>query len=303
MKLDGTIEEFQSNDENQKDLFHCLTCSLGTFGIILSIRLELSKLFYLKLNQHRLEFHEFLNHLPIYLSSSDHFRYMWYPHTNQGIAYHIQRINPIEIKQSISLLSKIKSCFRYSLIGHHLLEFLFYLSLSIPKLVYWINRIYLKIDGKTFEKIDRCDRIFNFDCLFRQYASEWAIPLDETVSCLTDLEKLIENHYVHFPIEIRFNKDETSSYLSPCYQRKTCWINIVSYRPYGKNHYQHRAFFQDFENVCLKYSGRPHWAKEHPLTNDELSKLYPKWKFFNEKRQEYDRNNLLINDCLLKIFI
>lgn len=116
MKLNGELKEYRLEDD--EDLFRCLTCSLGTFGIIINIRLQVSRLFYLELNQHLLEFNKFLNSLPVYYSSSDHFRYMWYPHTNYGIAYHLNRVEPRLIyKKKNSILTKIYSWFRFSLIG------------------------------------------------------------------------------------------------------------------------------------------------------------------------------------------
>ena len=158
------------------------------------------------------------------------------------------------------------------------------------------------MNGKSNYKIDRCDKLFNFDCLFYQYANEWAIPLDRAVLCLIELEKLFETYTnVHFPIEIRFSKED-SSYLSPAYQRKTCWLNTVAYRPYGKNHFQHRSFFIAFESICYKHHGRPHWAKEHPLTNESFSKIYPKWTLFHQIRKEFDPDNLFVNDYLQNMF-
>lgn len=112
MKLDGEIREYRLEDD--EDLFRCLTCSLGTFGILLSVRLEVSSLFFLELNQQPLEFHRLLNTFSVYYSSSDHFRYMWYPHSNGGIAYHLKRVEPRLIKeQRPSIFSRIRS----SLIG------------------------------------------------------------------------------------------------------------------------------------------------------------------------------------------
>jgi len=116
MTLTGEINEYKL-DGDDDDLFRCLTCSLGTFGVILSLRLQVSSLFYLELNQNPLEFRSFLNTLPVLYTSSDHFRYMWYPHTNHGIAYHLTRIQPRQIKSNKSFLTKIYSWFRYSLIG------------------------------------------------------------------------------------------------------------------------------------------------------------------------------------------
>lgn len=189
------------------------------------------------------------------------------------------------------------------ILGHYLLEFLFFLSLYLPSLVRLINNLYVRLDAQVIHQIDRCDKLFNFDCLFYQYASEWAIPLDEAVACLKELESVMDqDETVHFPIEIRFSRDEHLSYLSPAYQRKTCWINTVAYRPYGKIHSEHRRFFQRFESICAKYHGRPHWAKEHPLIWKDFQGLYPQWELFHTKRREFDPKNLLINDCLTNIF-
>ena len=117
MKLNGELKEYHYEDD--KDLFHCLACSLGTFAIIVSIRLQVSPSFHLELNQYMLEFRSFVNTLSIHYSSSDHFRYMWYPYTNSGIAYHLTRILPriINNNDNNSLFSRIWSWFKYSLIG------------------------------------------------------------------------------------------------------------------------------------------------------------------------------------------
>jgi L-gulonolactone oxidase len=123
MKLNGELKEYRLEDD--EDLFRCLTCCLGSFGIIISVRLQLSPLFYLELRQNALEFRTFLNTLPIHYTSSDHFRYMWYPHTNSGIAHHLTRVQPRSINRKISFLSRIFSWFRYSIIGINYSNILF----------------------------------------------------------------------------------------------------------------------------------------------------------------------------------
>ena len=113
MKLDGEVREYRLEDD--EELFRCLTCSLGTFGIIISVRLQVSPLFYLSLNQYSLEFHQLLNSLSVHCLSSDHFRYMWYPHTNRGIAYHLTRVEPQPLPPPSR--SSLFSWIRSSLIG------------------------------------------------------------------------------------------------------------------------------------------------------------------------------------------
>ena len=41
-----------------------------------------------------------------------------------------------------------------------------------------INRLYYdqQLRGQTTVRVDESVKVFNFDCLFRQHVSEWAIP-------------------------------------------------------------------------------------------------------------------------------
>jgi L-gulonolactone oxidase len=322
MQLNGKEKEF--TEEQDKELFRCLTCSLGSFGVITSVRLKVVPQFDLELNRYYLSYNSFLETFKTHYSSSDHFYYLWYPHTNGGIANHLTRVSPRKISPKKSIFSRFTSWIRSSLIGkiidwffvvflihfcldHYLLEFLFFVSLWIPRLVIYINRFYLRLDRRSYHEIARCDRLLNFDTVIRQYATEWAVPLDEAVSCLTQLHQWIDKHYsrtpVHYPIVVRFSCSENSSYLSPGFERATCWINVASTRSYGISHSQHRPLFEAFETIFQQHKGRPHWAKEHPLTGKNLRQVYPQWDLFHEKRQQFDPNNLFVNDYLKKIFI
>ncbi|MEE8245145.1 MAG: D-arabinono-1,4-lactone oxidase, partial [Pseudomonadales bacterium] len=50
------------------------------------------------------------------------------------------------------------------------------------------------------------------------------------------------------------------------------------------------------------YEGRPHWGKVHSLGAAELTKLYPRFKEFQEIRQSLDPQGRLLNDHLRKLF-
>jgi L-gulonolactone oxidase len=116
-------------------------------------------------------------------------------------------------------------------------------------------------------RVDRHDRILNFDCLFQQYVTEWAIDQRYTCQALAELRDYIEQSRlsVHFPIEIRFggerptaaaSSDASSSsssggdgiWLSPCYSRAQTWIGIIMYRPYGKD-VEYQKYFEGFERI------------------------------------------------------
>jgi len=51
-----------------------------------------------------------------------------------------------------------------------------YLATVIPSIIPWINTLASKIvSGGSNGRIDSSYRIFEMECLFRQYVSEWAI--------------------------------------------------------------------------------------------------------------------------------
>lgn len=117
LTLNGEIVDVRRDDPSQLDLFRSLSCSLGAFGILLAVQLDLSPLFYLQLHQHRLDFASFLAELPVHASASDHFRYMWYPHTQTGIAYHLQRVAPTTPVTRPHLFRRLFSSLRHRIIG------------------------------------------------------------------------------------------------------------------------------------------------------------------------------------------
>lgn len=84
--------------------------------------------------------------------------------------------------------------------------------------------------------VDASYRVFNVECLFKQYTTEWAIPLSQAAAAiramrdwLDEESRLSEGVRIHFPVEIRF-ADADGIWLSPCQGRKTCFIGIVLYR-------------------------------------------------------------------------
>ena len=61
-------------------------------------------------------------------------------------------------------------------IGYYVLELLYWIATFVKPLIPVINNFYFKLASKTKIKCDISYKIFNFDCLFKQYAFECAIP-------------------------------------------------------------------------------------------------------------------------------
>ncbi len=149
----------------------------------------------------------------------------------------------------------------------------------------------------------------NFDCKFKQFVSEWAIPIEHTTEAMKELKELIEQHlvqqnvFVHFPIEVRFVKKDTIL-LSPCYEQDVCYIGIIMYRPYGKTVPNVEKYFKESADCMLKFNGKPHWAKEL-ITKQPVDwrAMYPtSWERFCRVKQQVDPQGLFDNEWSKQVF-
>lgn len=130
---------------------------------------------------------------------------------------------------------------------------------------------------------------------------EFAIPIEETAVTLYRLKAWIENNfYAHLPVEIRFVKAD-NFYLSPCYKRDSCYINIVMYRPFNKK-ISYEEYWNAYEDIMLTAHGRPHWAKDYVVSSQQLQKSYPFFDKFLKIRKSLDPDGMFLNKNLRKAF-
>lgn len=142
--------------------------------------------------------------------------------------------------------------------------------------------------------------VFNFDCLFPQYTAEYAIPYEYTGAALLALRAWLDREHAkddgvrtHFPVEVRF-VDADGIWLSPSYGRRTCYIGLVQFRPYGLP-VRYRRLFARFDALMRQFDGRPHWAKTHTSYRAELLTRFPHMRDWLEVVAHYDPQRVLVN--------
>ncbi|GFY46877.1 l-gulonolactone oxidase [Trichonephila inaurata madagascariensis] len=288
--------------EKDFDVFQATVCSLGSFGIILTVTIQCEQAFNLHMRQYGLPLKDVVENLDVHLTGSDHFRFMWFPYTDNVVVSHTSRTDLPARKET--WLRKIWDLFWNYGIGYHALEFCYYVSTFFPHWVPHINRIfYYLLFSTSSTKTDRSYRVFNFECLFKQYVNEWAIPIEKTGVVLWQLREWIETTpdvYVHFPIEVRFTKAD-NIFISPAFGRDTCYINIIMYRPYGKS-VPYKKYWEAYEHIMLQAGGRPHWAKAHSITAQTFRHMYPLFTKWCSIRQQLDPINMFMNSYMTRIF-
>ena len=242
----------------EPDLFQAARCGLGALGVISTVTLRLEPAFRLRERRLTQSLERTLADLPELRASSEHFKFLWYPHTDDAVLFALDRTTqPIERPSSSYVQDQI--------VNHHLLESLLYVASFRPALVPAINRLYYntQLRGQKSIRVDNSVDVFNFDCLFKQYVSEWAIPRyvcldpqmplprehtltltllhtdagarmlhsEHAAAALRELKAFVDRtgFPAHFPVEVRFVAAD-DIWLSPAYGRPTCFIGIIMYR-------------------------------------------------------------------------
>ncbi|CAB4000735.1 L-gulonolactone oxidase-like [Paramuricea clavata] len=289
--MDAQGEIIKCSSNMNKEIFDAARCHLGALGIILDITWQCEKPYKLCSSRKAGKLDELLDNLENDVVQSEHFKFLWWPHTDNVATINVDRTDK-PVKTS-------KSWFWDYLIGFHLLQFMYWLSTFFPSLVKYINRYHFSwLKSQPEEIIDEAEKIFTFDCLFAQYVNEWAIPREKTAYVLKRLKKWLDESgfYAHMPVEVRFvAKDDI--YMSPAFGRDVCFIGIIMYRPYRKS-VPHEDFWNFYEDLMFSVGGRPHWGKAHKLGSQALRKIYPNFDDFRNICSKLDPGRLFVNEYL-----
>ncbi|XP_034517220.1 L-gulonolactone oxidase isoform X3 [Ailuropoda melanoleuca] len=237
-----------------------------------------------------------LNNLDSHLKKSEYFRFLWFPHSeNVSVIYQDHTNKPP---------SSSANWFWDYAIGFYLLEFLLWISSFLPGLVGWINRFFFwLLFTRKKESSNLSHKIFTYECRFKQHVQDWAIPREKTKEALLELKAMLEAHpkmVAHYPVEVRFTRGD-DILLSPCFQRDSCYMNIIMYRPYGKD-VPRLDYWLTYETIMKKVGGRPHWAKAHNCTRKDFEKMYPAFSKFCAIREKLDPTGMFLNAYLEKVF-
>ncbi|KAG0411721.1 hypothetical protein HPB47_011144, partial [Ixodes persulcatus] len=257
--------------ESNPEVFLAAACGLGAIGVVVAVTVQCEAAFRLRESRHSCSLQPVLENLDVHLKSSDHFRCLWYPHTDTAVCFHLTRTD--EAVTRLPLFPRAWKWLVEYAFGYYVMEALLYLSCWVPPLVPWLNRLFLwALFAPPKQRVDLSHRVFNYECRFKQHVNEWSIPrrvrsdalvdkaLEKTAVALWKLKEWIDNTpdtYVHIPVEVRFVRQD-DIFLSPACGRDSCYINVIM--PYGRT-VPHEPYWAAYEGIMRGLGGRPHWAK------------------------------------------
>eukprot|EP00164_Ancoracysta_twista_P003804 GFYU01005100.1.p1 GENE.GFYU01005100.1~~GFYU01005100.1.p1 ORF type:complete len:507 (-),score=144.41 GFYU01005100.1:154-1674(-) len=306
-----------SETENSQYL-PAVRISLGTLGVFSTVTLQCVPEFKLKSVEYPMKFTTALEELPRLAQQHEFVKVWWFPHTDYVQVFEINRIEEQEHKaicdagasaEAQGAIPVFKSWWENRVIGRHCTEAMFYAALKKPSLVPMVNR---QLRNRLFYKRVTSGRSDHVLCGrqhgdesdgLRMNVNEIAIPIENAVPALRDLSTMLarEGLFMHFPVDIRFTAPD-DTWLSPAYQRRSCYIGICARKPYMMEDPQCPKVFALFERIMKSHGGRPHWGKLHTFKRNDLHHLYPKFEDFLAVRETLDPTGVFLNPHTEQLF-
>jgi len=254
LKLVSATGEVIAIDERTPDLLHAARLSLGLLEILVEISFACVPAFSLELTVAPATLDDALSDLPKHLEA-DHFGFWWFPHIDI-VALRSSRRGTFDATPPPGRWTDWRTNhwiagYRY---GAELLA-----AGSNPRLVARANgRLFGDLFAGPCTIAGPSHDVFGVTAHLRHDVIEYAVPIERAAEAIRALQRLLNRgrHICHAPIDVRFTAADTS-WLSPAYQRRSCWIGLMIYRPYGRE-LPWSALFHEIDDLFASMEGRPH---------------------------------------------
>jgi len=289
-----TLVDGQGNivEINQEDaLLHFVRVGVGALGIIVHVKIRTVPKFALHVEEKPMRLSHVLDNLEDLVSRNDHFEFFWIPHTKWALTKQNNRTD-----LPLAPIPSLKKWWQKSFMENTAFGMVCRLGKLFPAL---IPRLATALPGSgSTSYVDESFRVFASERKVKFVEMEYAIPYEHCRSAIEDIERVIfeKNYKVSFPVEVRFTAGD-DNVLSTAHARQSAYIAVHMFKgsDYG-------SYFASVAEIMAKYEGRPHWGKMHFLSNEQLSRLYPRWAEFLAVRDKLDPQRTFHNDYLDQVF-
>ena len=323
LTADGRLLEL--SPDSQPALFSAALVNLGALGIVTELTMKAVPAFQLTVEEEVRDFAHVVTHLEAIVESTPYPRLHWCPHLDKVVVHRMHEPDGTSAEERAE--EAMRASFLAFLLGpwvasvrpalsramgavnffvmHGLYQVALFLALYVHSLTPVINLVFHTWQhpwSRASTTAPAREQLM-FDCGVSQHVTEWAIPREAAVDALMSLHHLIHVHRLQcdFPIEVRFVAAD-DILLSPAYGRASCYINIISYRPYGRDHPMQHTFFHLFEEMMTALGGRPHWAKPFGAKRPELAKMYDgRLEQFEAIRRQLDPHGMFVNSWIERV--
>ena len=272
------------------EIFHCGRVSLGAFGVITEVTLNVVSAFNLRAVEQPMRISDVLDNYPQLIEENDFFEFYWVPHTKWALT----KANNVS-SDAIDSPGRFVTWYNKMFLENYAFGVLCRIGRLFPTLIPKLATI-LPSSGRV-EYVNVSHRIFSSKRLVKCYEMEYSISLDSLVPALREVMHMVDERgfRISFPVEVRCTGSDDIPF-STSTGRRSAYIAVHMFKgsEYGE-------YFSAVEAILRKYEGRPHWGKIHNLNANDISSLYPEYQRFIEVRNQLDPEGVFTNDYLRRV--
>ena len=271
--------------DEHPDLYQAQRLSLGLFGIATEIEVAVVPAFHLVERIEKKPWAEVRETFDALVDRHAHVEFWFFPHADQVILKTLDHTDACNPPPSTTDMEE--AAFRRFLNVGHLAPFM------VPTLQRLMMRSPMKGRRRgPAHSIFPSDRTLRFEEM--EYEMPRAVGLDTLAEVIERIRR--KRLPVSFPFEFRVVAAD-DIWMSPMNAGPVASISMHQY-----NRMPWRDLFADAEAVFRAQGGRPHWAKRHNLTRDDVDALYPMAERYRSVRRSIDPEGRFLNDHCRGLF-
>jgi FAD-linked oxidoreductase len=265
----------------QPDLFAAQRLSLGLLGVATQVRVAVVPAFHLAESVEARPMAEVYDAYDAWSAQNRHAEFWVFPHSDTAIVKRLIICDPCAPPESTQD------------IGETLFRHVLNLCALMPRATPMLQRLMMKADISGARQ-GPAYRIFPSDRTIRFEEMEYEIPRADGMAALKAVIAWIRKHHLPlaFPFEYRTVAGDDID-ISPMNAGP---VAAISMHQYAKMEW--RGLFREAEAIFRDHGGRPHWAKRHRLTRDDVDVLYPRAEAFRAVRRAMDPQGKFLNSHL-----
>lgn len=280
---DGTIVECSPTE--RPDLFEAQRLSLGLFGVATRIQIDVLPAYSLEERVYKLPMAQVLATFDELAATHRHAEFFVFPYSDDVI---VKTLHPTDQTGDPREPSPHEDAiFQILCDAGRTAQFL------IPRM----QRFMTRAAGEG-RRVGPAYRIFPSERSVKFEEMEYELPRANGLPAIQEAIAWIRKDKlpVTFPFEFRLTAGD-DIWMSPFNRGPGASISM---HQYAKMPW--RKLFAEGEKIFRAAGGRPHWAKRHTLTRDEVTSLYPMAERFREVRREADPEGKFLNPHLADLF-
>jgi FAD-linked oxidoreductase len=284
MLADGSRVECSGGERSE--LFEAQRLSLGLLGVVTRMRIDVLPAYYLEERVECRPLAEIAERWEELAATTRHFEFFVFPYSDFVI---FKSLHPIEHAGVPEHANDIdERPFRIAC----------EIARTAPFLIPWLQKLMMRLSRKPTTRIGPAWQIFPAERTIRFEEMEYELPRADGMPTLLDAIAYIRKKRlpVAFPFEFRTVAGD-DIWLSPFNRGPGA---SISFHQYARMPW--RELFAEIEPVLRGANGRPHWAKRHTLSADEVHALYPRAGDFLEVREQADPDGKFVNADLARLF-